>query len=177
MAAFSAAHLTSADGSSAINAPASLTAAGNFFLKYTTGPRIHPLGVGAGLKELGSAAVVSREGHGHVGYLRVGLDHRAAEVVEQGEAAHHGEVPADVLLGLLLVGGAGVLVVTAVHDDLAAVDATGGVHVVGIGLGSHRGALEDPLQQRRDVAHRDRRGGDAGVVAERRLGDGRLGRR
>ena len=44
----------------------------------------------------------------------------------------------------------------------------GGVDVVGVGLGAHRGPLEEPGEQGRDVADRHRVGGDAGVVAEGR---------
>ena len=53
MAAFSPPHLVMADGWSATRAPACCTSAGNFCLKYMSGPVGHPMAAGSGLKLLG----------------------------------------------------------------------------------------------------------------------------
>ena len=104
MAAFSPFHLVMADGWSATSAPACLTSAGNFCLKYCSGPVGQPIGGGVGAEACwaGRPAAWSSE-HRDVGHARVGGQHRLAVAVLEGEPADRGEVLLDDLLGGLLV--------------------------------------------------------------------------
>ena len=91
---------------------------------------------GVGAERVGQVGGGLVEGDGHVGHAGVGGQDRPAEAVLEGEPADGGEVLLDGRCGPLPVGGSLVAVVVGVDQQLAAVDAAGGVHVGGIGLGA-----------------------------------------